>query len=159
MKSPEQSSIIKILYTNANSVMNKMDLLQAHVCELDPDFIALTESWTHKEITKEMLKINGYDIIARSDRTDTLKGRGGGILMYSRLPNVYEQTVSRNEQVVHVTMNNQDRDSDIHMHVFYRSPNSTQEMNDTVLKYLSNIPGNSVTSKQFYCAVRCGMVN
>ena len=70
--------------------MNKLDLLQAHVCELDPDFIALTESWTHDEITKEMLKIPRYDVIARSDRTDTLKRRGGGTLMYSHLPNIYQ---------------------------------------------------------------------
>ena len=118
MKSPAESSVVKVLYTNADSIMNKLDLLQAHVCELDPDFIAITESWTHHDITEEMLKINGYDIIARSDRTDTLKGRGGGILMYSRLPNVYEQTVSRTEQVVHVTMNNQDKGSDIHIQVF-----------------------------------------
>ena len=143
LKSSGESSIIKFLYTNADSIMNKLDLLQAHVCELDPDFIAITESWTHNEVTKEMLKISGYDIIARSDRTDTLKGRGGGILIYSRLPNVYEQTVNKSEQVVHVTMNNQDKGSDIHMHVFYRSPNSTPEMNDAVLKYLSSIPDNS----------------
>ena len=69
--------------------------------------------------------------------------------MYSRLPNVYEQTVSRTEQVVHVTMNNQDKGSDIHIHVFYRSPNSTPEMNDAVLKYLSSIPGNSVLIRDF----------
>ena len=138
MKNPKESTIMKILYTNADSVMNKLDLLQAHVCEFDPDFIAITESWTHRQITKEMLKINGYSLIARSDRTDTLKGRGGGILLYSRLPNV-----------VQVTINNQDKGSDIHVHVFYRSPNSTQEMNDAVLKYLSNIPGNSVLIGDF----------
>ena len=56
IKSSGESSIIKVLYTNADSIMNKLDLLQAQVCELDPDFIAITESWTHDEVTKEMLK-------------------------------------------------------------------------------------------------------
>ena len=42
MAFPERKTTV--LYTNADSIMNKLDLLQAHVCELNPDIIALTES-------------------------------------------------------------------------------------------------------------------
>ena len=85
----KMNSIIKVLNMNANSIMNKLDLLETQLYELNADVIAITESWTHDEITKEMLKLNGYELIGRSDRTDTLNGIGGGILIYSRLPQVY----------------------------------------------------------------------
>ena len=77
--------IIKILYMNADSIVNKMDLLQMQVCELSPDVVAITESWTHGELSESVLKLDGYEVIGRRDRTDTQKGRGGGILLYSRL--------------------------------------------------------------------------
>ena len=53
--------------------------------------------------TDAILKLNGYEVIGRSDRTDTQKGRGGGILIFSRLPHVFENVKSRTEQVVHAT--------------------------------------------------------
>ena len=83
-----KNSMIKFLFMNADSIMNKIDLLQAHVYELEPDIIAITESWTHVEIPDGILKIQGYDLIGRRDRKDTLKGRGGGVLLYSKLPTV-----------------------------------------------------------------------
>ena len=43
---------------NADSIMNKVDLLH----ELGLDIIAITESWTHEEITDGILNIQGYDL-------------------------------------------------------------------------------------------------
>ena len=144
----ESGGIVKVLYTNAQSIMNKLDLLEVQVCDLNPDIIAITESWTHVEITKEMLKLNGYDLIGRRDRSDTLNGRGGGILVYSRLPHVYEQLPNRSEQVIHTTVSTQNN-VDIQLHFFYRSPNSTTENNEEIIKYLENIPQNSILIGDF----------
>ena len=73
--------MIKFLFMNALSIVNKIDLLQAHICDLDPDILAFTESWAHEEITNEEpkikvyeLKIKGYELIGRRDQKDTLKG-------------------------------------------------------------------------------------
>ena len=91
-----------------------------------------------------------YEIIGRRDRKDTLNGRGGGILLYSHLPNLYENTSYKSEHVVHVTVTSQDKNfKDLHIHVFYRSPNSTTEVTEDVLKYIENIPSNSILVGDF----------
>ena len=99
-----KTSITKFIFMNADSIVNKLDLLQAHVCEREPDIVAITESWTHEDITKEMLKIQGYGLIDRRDRKDTLNGRGGGVLLYSKLPNIYVDTVLKSDQIIHATL-------------------------------------------------------
>ena len=95
-----------------------------------------------------MLKLNGYDLIGRRDRSDTLNGRGGGILVYSRLPHVYEQPPNKSEQVIHTTLTTQNN-VDIQLHFFYRSPNSNTANNEEVIKYLENIPENSILIGDF----------
>ena len=65
-----------------------MNLLKAHIFEMKPHIIAITESWTHENIEEVELKLLGYEIVGRSDRKDTVDGRGGGVLLYSSLPNV-----------------------------------------------------------------------
>ena len=78
----EPISYIQILYTNAQSICNKMDELKAHIVDLSPDIIMITESWTHSGITNAFLTIDGYTIVERHDRQDTTDGRGGGLLVY-----------------------------------------------------------------------------
>ena len=145
-----ETGILKLIHLNADSIVNKMDLLQARVSELKPDIIAITESWTHGDISDATLKIEGYDLIGRRDRTDTLKGRGGGILLYSSLPCVYVNSLHKSEQILHATIPSKDkRSEDIQIHVFYRSPNATEEMTDEVIKYIDDIPANSVLVGDF----------
>ena len=73
---------MKVLYTNARSIVNKVDELRIFANISEPDVIALTESWTNPNITNQFLNIPNYDIVARHDRNDTRNGRGGGILIY-----------------------------------------------------------------------------
>ena len=75
---------MKLLYTNAQSVVKKMAELRLVVEMKKPDVIALTETWTHSDIDNNFLHINDYEIIKRQDREDTTGGRGGGILVYVR---------------------------------------------------------------------------
>ena len=75
-------SSISVLYTNAQSLVNKINEMRAIVAINDPDIVIITETWSNESISNEYLSINGYDIIKRRDRNDTDKGRGGGILMY-----------------------------------------------------------------------------
>lgn len=140
---------LKFCIQMINLSLTNWTCYKLHVCELEPDLIAISESWTHKEITKEMLNLKGYTIVCRSDRTDTLNGRGGGILLYSRLSNVYELTVDKSEQFVHAILSNKEKCSDIHLHVFYRSPNSSLEVNENVQRYVENVPDNSILIGDF----------
>ena len=65
------------------SVVSKIDLLRATVSDIKPDIICLSETWTNIDHTNAFLHIQGYNIIARKDRTDTKCGAGGGLLIYA----------------------------------------------------------------------------
>ena len=75
---------LKIMYINAQSVIKKVNELKALAADKEPDIILLTETWTHDDINNDYLFINDYELTARSDRKDTGRGRGGGILVYAK---------------------------------------------------------------------------
>ena len=148
----EQSGkpLIKLMYTNAQSIVNKVSILNALVVDNHPDIIAITESWTHTNINEALLTINGYEIVGRSDRVDTLKGRGGGILVYSRLANTtMDASVHNFCQHVCITAHTQKNVPNIKIHVVYRSPNSTEENDKQLLDYIDMLPKNSVIVGDF----------
>ena len=78
------STGLKIVYTNARSLVNKIDELKIYTALTQPDIIAITETWTNDSISNHYLSLPNYAIISRHDRNDTLNGRGGGILVYAR---------------------------------------------------------------------------
>ena len=77
---------MKILYTNAQSIVSKIDELSCVASDMNPDFILLTETWCNEAISEAFLTIPGYDLQQdlRTDREDTAGGRGGGLLVYSK---------------------------------------------------------------------------
>ena len=50
---------------------------------IKPDIIIVQETWCHPDICDAFLNIDGYNLAARKDRSDTTQGRGGGILIYA----------------------------------------------------------------------------
>ena len=75
---------IKVMFGNVQSIVNKIDEVRATMTIEKPDVMAFTETWTHGGIGNEFLVVDGYELLVRSDRNDTEKGRGGGILIYTR---------------------------------------------------------------------------
>ena len=73
-----RSKSLETIYTNAQSIVNKIDELRSVACDLKPDVILINESWTHSDITKAYLTIDGYELVSREDRLDTSNGRGEG---------------------------------------------------------------------------------
>ena len=137
---------------NAQSIVNKMLELNGQVLELKPDLVAIVETWTHPDIYQNnaFLNIDGYFIVDQCDRTDTIKGRGGGIIVYSRIPNVYSVTLKHNfDQVLHVVISGTNNEPDIHLHVVYKPPSSSDTNINNLIKYVSNIPENSVLVGDF----------
>ena len=127
-----------------------MNLLKSHIVESYPHLIVITESWTHGDMDA-LLKIQGYEIIGRCDRKDTKDGRGGGILLYSSLPNVSEsKVITKFHQVVEVVINNKN-EPPLHISVVYRSPNSSDANNDHLLQYLNDLPENVIVIGDFTC--------
>jgi hypothetical protein len=54
----KQNKTVKFLYTNAQSVQNKIRELEALADDLDPDFILLTETWCNAGTQDASLQIN-----------------------------------------------------------------------------------------------------
>ena len=70
--------------------------------------------------------------------------------MYSRIPNVYSVTLKHNfDQVLHVVISGTNNEPDIHLHVVYKPPSSSDTNINNLIKYVSNIPENSVLVGDF----------
>jgi hypothetical protein len=83
-----------VLYTNAQSVFNKLDELKVTAALEEPDVILLTETWCGPHISNAELTIPGYQLETdmRRDRADTTAGIGGGLLVYSKMGTVLRPT-------------------------------------------------------------------
>ncbi|VDL93403.1 unnamed protein product [Schistocephalus solidus] len=69
---------IIFMYTNAQSMLSKLDELKINVCELSPDIISLTETWLSQHVDDREVTMTAYQLF-RKDR----KGlQGGGGLKY-----------------------------------------------------------------------------
>jgi len=55
--------------------MNKLDYFRAEVQVIDPDMIAISESWTNESISDSELNLTGYTLF-RKDRELDIKGGG-----------------------------------------------------------------------------------
>lgn len=134
---------------NAQSIVNKINELKAQVLDIKPDLIAIVETWTHNDIDSAYLNIDSYTIVDRFDRNDTTKGRGGGVLLYSRIPNVSSKVTKVHEQFLHVNISTSKHVPDIQLHIVYRSPNSNEATNKNLVKYITDLPENSIVVGDF----------
>ena len=57
-----QQNCLSIMYTNAQSIVNKINELRTLAYDLKPDIILINESWTNKSITKAYLHVQGYEL-------------------------------------------------------------------------------------------------
>ena len=69
---------LKLIYFNAQSIVNKRHEFELLVNEHKPDIIGISESWTSDQITEAELRLDGYYIFRR----DRKGKRGGGVLLY-----------------------------------------------------------------------------
>ena len=123
---------MKVAFTNAQSINNKIHELRAIITVMEPDIVAITESWTNEMIGNELLVIDGFEMVVREDRKDTEGGRGGGILVYARKElNVWREDgpPGFNQGA---TVKVKCGCEDVALHVIYRSPNSKKN-NDASL--------------------------
>ncbi|VDL92068.1 unnamed protein product [Schistocephalus solidus] len=66
------------MYTNAQSMLSKLDELKIHVCDLSSHIISLTETWLSQHVDDREVTMAGYQLF----RTDRKERQGGGVLIY-----------------------------------------------------------------------------
>ena len=139
------------MYTNCQSVVNKINELRALVAVSDPDVIVLTESWTHDEIAKSYLKIDDYELIVRKNREDTQKGRGGGILVYVKTGFLAWEIEPEDDFIQRggIAIGGEEGDPELFIYVVYRSPNSPSENNEKLMNWMKSLKGRFIVMGDF----------
>ena len=87
-QSDVQSSVylkrgMKIAHLNINRLLNKVDGVRELLIKFKLDILALSETWLTTDISDDEINIPGY-LIARKDRSNSSKLRGGGVMFYVR---------------------------------------------------------------------------
>ena len=77
--------VFRVLYTNARSIIGKIDLLKSYVYDLEPAVVCICEASTNSSISDAFLNIEGYSLLVRADGTDTKDGWCRGLLIYVRV--------------------------------------------------------------------------
>ena len=114
-----------VLYLNAQSLVNKVNELSCTLSDLEPDVVLVTETWCNSEISNAYLGVAGYELqtVLRLDRSDTDRGRGGGLLVYTKTGLqilTCDKTVVFNQYCKFVVRG-------VTFYLIYRSPNSSTE--------------------------------
>ena len=83
---PDNSAnIFRIVYTNARSVIGKIDLLRTYVYDLKPSVVCICEASSNSTINYAYLALDGYNLTVRADGTDTKDGRCRGLLVFVKV--------------------------------------------------------------------------
>jgi len=127
-------SQLRCMYTNANSLVNKMEELRLRIEHSQYDIVAVTETWAHRSVTDSELNVRGY-VQFRKDR----QGRGGGVILYVRdFLDVMECADLNNsdfQESIWCRINT-DQQS-LLVGVCYRCPTSPVDNNNNLLKLLA----------------------
>jgi hypothetical protein len=143
---------IKIWYTNARSLPGKIDELRATAASEKPDIILINETWCNSENTDAELAVDGYylDTDLRRDRTDTINGLGGGLIIYTK-------TGLATRKLELLTGKNFNQFSaftvlaknPLHLILIYRPPNSGRENIEQLCQIMESAPENSILIGDF----------
>ena len=103
--------------------MNKINELSCTLSDLEPDIVLVTETWCNSDVSDAFLGITGYELQPdlRQDRSDTDRGRGGGLLVYAKTGLQIlscDKSVIFNQYCKFVVRG-------VTFYLIYRSPNST----------------------------------
>ena len=127
------SSLLKIFYFNAHSLLPKLDELRLLTICHSPDVICIVESWLAPDILDSELTLPGYTVF-RLDRNR----HGGGVAVYVRSslsPSVLFSSDSLEFLIVSLTSHNRS----LCIGTFYRPPSSLQDIS-ILSRSLSTLP-------------------
>ena len=83
--SSDNKNVFRVVYTNARSIIGKIDLLKAYVFDLKPAAVCICEASTNDLISNAFLNLDGYSLVVRADGKDTKDDWCRGLLIYLRI--------------------------------------------------------------------------
>ncbi|RMC09822.1 hypothetical protein DUI87_13609 [Hirundo rustica rustica] len=128
------------MYTNARSMGNKQEELEAMVQQQRYDVVAITETWwddSHSWSTA----LDGYRLFRR----DRKGKRGGGVALYIKkaFDTISIETNEDGVECLWVRIKGKANKADILLGVCYRPPNQEEEVDNLFYKQLENVSGSS----------------
>ena len=144
---------MKILYTNIQSVFSKINELIVIAVDQCPDIILLTETWCNTSISDATLAIPGYQLESdlRRDRTDTVNGLGGGLLVYTKqgLKILPHNNFKTNEFNQFCSLRIPTKGEPLTIFLVYRPPGSGYENTDKLCEIMTNLDKQTILIGDF----------
>ncbi|PKU42004.1 mitochondrial fission process protein 1 [Limosa lapponica baueri] len=127
---------LKCIYTNAHSMGNKQDELEAIVRQDSNDIVAITETWWDDSHDWNAA-MNGYKLFRRNSQGR----RGGGVALYIRECFGCIELDSSDDEVecLWIRMKGKANKGDFVLGVCYRPPNQGEEADDVFYKWLAEV--------------------
>lgn len=127
-------------YTNAQSIINKLEEFERLVAELQPHIVGITETWGNETVSDALLCPNNYDIFRRDRRGRT----GGGVLLLVHkelraIPCVGMNDSTFEDSVWCTVDIGHHEHTNMLVGVCYRSPGSSAENNNALIDLFSEI--------------------
>ncbi|KAK4831897.1 hypothetical protein QYF61_020044 [Mycteria americana] len=132
-KAPQTTAQLKCLYTNACSMGNKQEELEANVHQENYDMVAITETWWDDSHNWSVV-MDGYNLFRR----DRQGRRGGGVALYVRgcLDSLELNDGDDRVECLWVRIRGKANKADIVVGVCYRPPSQDEETDELVYKQL-----------------------
>ncbi|KAK4815696.1 hypothetical protein QYF61_006679 [Mycteria americana] len=133
MKETRTTAQLKCLYTNAHSMGNKQEELEAIVHQENYDMVAITETWWD-DVHNWSAAMDGYKLFRRDRRGR----RGGGVALYVRecLDSLELNDGDDRLECLWVRIRGKANKGDIVVGVCYRPPNQDEETDELFYKQL-----------------------
>jgi len=125
---------LKCVYTNARSMGNKQEELEAIIPQDDYDFVAITEMWWDNSHDWHAV-MDGYRLF----RKDRPTRRGGGVALYVREQvECIELGLGADERAesLWVRIKGQAHKGDVMVGVYYRPPDQQEEVDEAFYRQL-----------------------
>ncbi|KAK4810884.1 hypothetical protein QYF61_013292 [Mycteria americana] len=133
MKETRMTAQLKCLYTNARSMGNKQEELEAIVHQENYDMVAITETWWD-DLHNWSAAVDGYKLFRRDRRGR----RGGGVALYIRecLDSLELDDGDDRVECLWVRIRGKANKADLVVGVCYRPPNQDEETDELFYKQL-----------------------
>ena len=148
-----EGKTVKIMYSNVQSIFNKLNEITTFVVEVKPDFILLTETWCKGSINDPALSLPGYQLETdlRRDREDTTNCIGGGLLVYTKtgIKVAPRRDLENCGFLQCCAFSILTSEEPVTIVLIYRPPNSNNDNTDKLCKLTRNLPKNSILIGDF----------
>ena len=136
---------IKFIYTNADTLTNKLDELKTLVNIEKPELVAVTEVLPKNSqfpVQEQELQIEGYNSVSNIQVANTLSVRGIILYIKHNYTNTVQEIQTKFQEYLSVEITSS-TGSVISVCLIYRSPNSSQQNNKLLLKSISDFCAHS----------------